>query len=216
MSTTHPVQAARDAIAATLHDQLARLDVAAQRHDSQALRSLAALRRGAGRRFGDPYASPELMRLVGKRILLEEPFRDSPRIARTLDDAVAVAALVARSRPVVRRSREGRGSLGRDLRGLLVDRRAENVEAQLTLLLGAAREDLPRHLRRTIALLGSDRLGLDVEQLVLDLGAWERDDREVQRRWAFHFWIPDHVPAAAASDRQPEPTLTTDLQPETT
>ncbi|MGE4427074.1 MAG: type I-E CRISPR-associated protein Cse2/CasB [Solirubrobacteraceae bacterium] len=226
-STARPSPFIRDAVADALHEQLVRLDRAAERHDSNALRSLASLRRGGGRPFGDRDASPELMRLVGRHIDLESPFRMSDEISRTLDDALVVAALVAQGRPYVRRAKRGGGSLGRDLRALTTVRRPENVEDLLGLLLGASRDELPRHLRRTVALLGAHRLGLDVAQLVRDLGAWDRDDHEVQRRWAFHFWVPAGTgdprasdagdPSGGLADHDPmtttDPTTETDQEP---
>ncbi|MCK9250732.1 MAG: type I-E CRISPR-associated protein Cse2/CasB [Solirubrobacteraceae bacterium] len=214
MSIPDTSQSVRAAVADALHDQLAHLDAAAQYHRSDALRTLAQLRRGVGRRFGDPDASPALMRLIGQHIDLGSASRLTDETSKTLDDALAVAALVARApRPLVRRTKRGGASLGRDLRALTSVRRPENVEALMQTLLGSGREALPRHLRRTIALLGADRLGLDVAQLVRDLGAWQREDRAVQRRWAFHFWLPSGTGDPDASDTESIEPTTDDQEP---
>ena len=55
-------------------------------------------------------------------------------------------------------------------------------------LLNARREDLPDGLRRIVALCKAHDVEIDWGQLLDDLRRWDRDDREVQRRWAAAFW----------------------------
>jgi CRISPR system Cascade subunit CasB len=71
--------------------------------------------------------------------------------------------------------------------------------------------------RRFVALLAADRgdllrqhaIPVNWLQLLRDLGAWERPDRDVQRRWARSFWgstmsLPEDRTGPVATSHEPE------------
>jgi CRISPR system Cascade subunit CasB len=62
------------------------------------------------------------------------------------------------------------------------------VERRFVALLAADRDDVDAHLRAAVGLLRQHDVPVNWLQLLRDLGAWERPDRDVQRRWARSFW----------------------------
>lgn len=189
--------AARRSVAAQLESALRRMQQGAAVHEPRALARRAALRQGVSAPFGGvPAADAALSGLLRfSSDVTEELPELTPHLGRLLDDALTVASLVAMTKVVVRDARDGeaspprRGSLGRDLRPLKTTRESSAAEDLMIALLGASHEELRRHLRRAIALLASDGHHLDVRALVGDLGDWEREDRWVQKRWAYDFWF---------------------------
>ncbi|RJQ05536.1 MAG: type I-E CRISPR-associated protein Cse2/CasB [Bacillota bacterium] len=70
-----------------------------------------------------------------------------------------------------------------------VDRDAEAaVERRFVTLLDTRSEDLPQALRQAVGLLRSRGVAINWTQLLADLECWDRETREVQRRWARAFW----------------------------
>lgn len=198
MTAVHTSTPPRAAVARRLATDLRKLGESARKHEPWALRELAALRRGAARRFGnEPEAAAALLRIITPAITRDgaPPVLD-PALSRLLDDAMLVASLVALARPRVAggepegTERPRRGSFGRDFAAVRPPRRpdAEPDDALMRAILGAQRDDLAFHLRRAVTLLGNEGGSLDVDALVCDLGRWEAEDRAVQRRWAYDFY----------------------------
>lgn len=199
-----PRPSLRVSVAGQLHHRLQDVQVRAVRHEPAALRVLADLRRGGGRSFGQaPAADAALLRLVALPAGEDgAPPPLTPRLGALLDDALLVASLVALARTPVRgRDSARHSSFGLDLRPLRQTRESA-AERLATALLGAAREDLPSHLRRAMTLLGSDGLSVDAAALVRDLGEWSTDGQPVHKRWAYHFW--SRSAAAAQTSTNPE------------
>lgn len=191
--------APRPAVAHQLHEALRAMQGGAARHEPRALARRAALRRGAGRPFGETAAADaallNILRLPAGADGGPPPL--TPALGRLLDDALVIASLVASSGVQVRSlparqddSRAARPprSFGHDLRPLTGSRDTTVADDLLRALLSADVTELPRHMRRTFALLASDGHSVDVDVLILDLGRWEDEDRRVQKRWAYDFW----------------------------
>jgi CRISPR type I-E-associated protein CasB/Cse2 len=62
------------------------------------------------------------------------------------------------------------------------------TEKRLVTLLNCHQDDLPDHLRHTIGLLKSKEIPINWLQLLNDVQNWQRESRDVQRRWARQFW----------------------------
>ncbi len=92
-------------------------------------------------------------------------------------------------------------NMGASLRAL-VDREAaegghrdddeKRVEKRLVALLNCHRDDLPEHLRHVISLLKAKDIPVNWLQLLNDIQKWQRESRDVQRRWARQFWRNFH------------------------
>ncbi len=88
-------------------------------------------------------------------------------------------------------------NMGASLRAL-VDREAaedgnrddaeKRVEKRLVALLNCHQDDLPGHLRHIIGLLKSKEIPVNWLRLLSDIQYWQRESRDVQRRWARQFW----------------------------
>lgn len=201
----------RAAVAWRLATELRRLGESARKHEPWALRELAALRRGAARRFGDePEAAAALLRIITPVITRDgAPPALDWALSRLLDDAILVASLVALARPRVVGGETGttghhsRGSFGRDFAAVRPGRRSDSEpdDVLMRAILGAQRDDLAFHLRRAVTLLGDKDGSLDVDALVRDLGRWEAEDRAVQRRWAYDFYVA-HEPDTPQSQER--------------
>lgn len=184
----------RRAAAKPLAKALQDMQRGAVRANPAALRRRAALRRAVDGRFGThPEADGELLRMLPLPKTQDGELPPLDRwLERSLDDASLIAGLVAATGIPVRIRETSqdprRSSLGRGLRGLLKTRPERSVDSLLTALLRADRERLARPLRRALTLMADDELPLDVAALFEDLGFWDRDNRTVQRRWAYHFW----------------------------
>ena len=64
---------------------------------------------------------------------------------------------------------------------------SENVERRFATLIDSHPDDLPVRLRHAVALLRSQDVPINWEQLLRDLLRWGADHRPVQRRWARRF-----------------------------
>ena len=143
--------------------------------------ALAALRRGLGKRPGE---APEMFPVL---IPLLPPGRLWP-----WDETCAytIAALFAMHPAVWRGAEEGRWrrNLGASMRRLREATDSEGPERRMVALLNSDGDDLPEHLRGIVALLRSADVPVDWTQLTHDLLRWNRESREVQRRWATAYW----------------------------
>ncbi len=171
--------------------------------------ALAALRRGLGKAPGDdlkmlPYIVPILPAHLGPR---EEP------------PYYLTASLFALY-PVAWPGGTKRQTFGASMRSLALDQGAARgganskegddeqsggrldkpVERRFVALLNAddEGESFATHLRHAVSLLKSSDTRIDWVQLLLDLGAWGRTSRPVQRRWAQDFWSPQWTDATPA------------------
>lgn len=79
----------------------------------------------------------------------------------------------------------GRGNLGAVFRRLEAN---ESRERRFVALLNSRLEDLPHRLRQAVSLARSKNQAIDYERLLRDLLRWEREDRQIQHRWARAFW----------------------------
>jgi len=156
--------------------------------------ALAALRRGLGKA---PGTAREMDRYVLPYLLQDTDMHPAVREAQE-NACYLVGALfaywhqgkdnLAETLPV---------NLGDSLR-FLVDREAaesgnredaeKRVEKRLVALLNCHRDDLPNHLRHTIALLKSKEIPVNWTQLLWDVHNWQHESRKVQRDWARNFW----------------------------
>ena len=64
----------------------------------------------------------------------------------------------------------------------------KRVEKRLVALLNCHQDDLPDHLRHVISLLKAKDIFINWLQLLNDVQNWQRESRDVQRRWARQFW----------------------------
>lgn len=158
-----------DQFAAFLHGLAEREDRAA----------LAALRRGLGKRPGEaPEMFPYLVPWVSEASAHDEA------------DLYLTASLFALHPASWTGDEDGRHrrNLGASLARLRAATQSEGAERRFVALLNTRREDLQDGLRRIVALCKAHDVAIDWAQLIADLRRWERDDRQVQRRWAAAFW----------------------------
>jgi hypothetical protein len=68
----------------------------------------------------------------------------------------------------------------------------ESADRQFAVLLVAPRDALPRLLRHAIGTLATHAVPVDWIALLVDLAAWDADDRHIQRAWAYdYYWQSD-------------------------
>ncbi|MGH2966461.1 MAG: type I-E CRISPR-associated protein Cse2/CasB [Solirubrobacterales bacterium] len=152
---------------------VARLERLVERGDRG---TLAALRRGLGDRGG----GFETLLALG-RLLPEEVSEHDERTFTRL------GALFASTTGGHRTRGQPPGDLGASLGRLVAIRSEASVRPRFLALVGTAETDLDPHLRRVVALLDSDGIGIDWAQLLHDLRAWNHPERVVQRRWSRSF-----------------------------
>jgi CRISPR system Cascade subunit CasB len=141
------------------------------------LQALAVLRRSLARAPGEDFAA---YRYIGAFL---------PEDDRRLRVLCLVAGLFAASKPDDVEYPSAR-SLGKSLSLLCArDASARNgIERRVAALLNSHLDDLPEHLRHTVARLTTAGERIDWLSLCEDLQFWESQDRWVQRRWAKDFW----------------------------
>lgn len=89
-------------------------------------------------------------------------------------------------------SEEESSNFGSSVSELAEKSDSKSIEARFVALLNSHVDDLPNHLRQMIGLLKSKEVRVNWLQLLRDIHSWDRDDREVQRRWAKAFrWQQD-------------------------
>jgi CRISPR system Cascade subunit CasB len=68
----------------------------------------------------------------------------------------------------------------------------KRTEKRLVALMNSHLDDLPKHLQHIVSLLKSKDIPINWSQLLSDVQNWQREDREIQRRWARGFWKISH------------------------
>jgi CRISPR system Cascade subunit CasB len=156
--------------------------------------ALAALRRGLGK---PPGTAREMDRHVLPYLPPESGLPASPR-EKQENAYYLVGALFAywhQGKDSMAKNQSG--NMGASLRALVDkevvdggdrDDAEKRVEKRLVALLNCHRDDLPEHLRHTIGLLKSQEIPINWLQLLNDVQNWQRESRDVQRRWARQFW----------------------------
>lgn len=146
------------------------------------LGTLAFLRRGLGRSFGesaqrDGWVLDTLQKSQGSEADGFD-FADAD-----LDWACCVASLFASHRI----STQDRFASA--FRNLWKEQdEAATIARRFAVLLECDARDLPTHLRHAVSLLKTHETGLDWANLLFDLTRWNDPDRRVHRRWSRDFW----------------------------
>jgi CRISPR system Cascade subunit CasB len=141
--------------------------------------SLAALRRGLGKRPGEsPEMYPHVMRFEPKPWEEESYFLVASLFALWHQGSLSGAI------------GSTRGSIGESFRRVQDQSDSESIERRFVALLNAHREDLPEHLRHAVSLMRSAKhpVSINWDRLLGDLRNWDDERRNVQRRWARDFW----------------------------
>lgn len=76
------------------------------------------------------------------------------------------------------------GSFGKSFRLARTDLNKPGLDRRFARLLDADLEDLPFHLRQSVARLTSEWLPIDWAQLTNDILRWDHPQRYIQRNWA--------------------------------
>jgi CRISPR type I-E-associated protein CasB/Cse2 len=144
------------------------------------LGTLACLRRGLGKAFGEDG------RRDGWVLSALDACRDANGADYTdtdLDWACCTASLFASHRIVAS------DRFAAAFRHLWKEQdEAASVARRFALLLESDSRDLPTHFRHAVSLLKTHEIGLDWAILLFDLTRWNDPDRRVQRRWSRDFW----------------------------
>jgi len=153
-------------------------------------------------------------------------FRDVPSERRfsacfycTLDCAAIVAALfsswhqgkseyIADAPPSFGASFKAMADDERRRSGLKPDDPVPNVERRFAVLLDSHPDDLPKRLRQAVSMLRSKDIAINWVQLLNDLLYWNTENRNVQRRWARHFWAPRGAGETPATDSKVDAVVT--------
>ena len=170
---------------------LARLTSPEDANRKPDLGTLAHLRRGLGKDFGQhsPRDGWVLHTLDG---LSEGEPKIESWSDRDLEWACVVASLFADHRGT---SRDQFGVAYRKLWHIRSE--ATSVVRRFTTLIDADEQDLGTHLRHAVRLLKANDISLDWGALLYDLVRWHDPDRRVQRRWCRDFWLdalPNRTP----------------------
>jgi CRISPR system Cascade subunit CasB len=160
--------------------------------------ALAALRRGLGK---PPGGAPEMFPYVIPHTQGLSAWRE--------DHFLLVAALFA-LHPVS--TPEGNiGDTFADVRRRRGAAEAEDsLEKRFVALLNCHGDDLPNHLRHTVALARTAEVPVNWGRLLADLGAWDHPGRYVQRDWARSYWRPHTREARPEADAEPSNTTAQD------
>lgn len=154
----------------------------AQLENSKDRATLAELRRGRGKAFGeaprrDGWVLSQLSRLGRAN------FADDWEV----NHVCLIASLFAEhSAP------QGRGNLGTAFRRMLRSPGAseEAIERRFHTLLDSDSDDLPGRLRYAVSLLKSKEVPINWAQVLADVCHWDWPSRSVQKAWSREFWAP--------------------------
>ncbi len=139
--------------------------------------ALAKLRRGLGKQPGE---AMEVYSLIGNFA------------ANTKSKAEEMALYTVATLFGLYPSDSSGSNFGSSVSELAEKSDSKSIEARFVALLNTHVDDLPNHLRQMIGLLKSKEVRINWLQLLKDINSWDRDDREVQRRWAKEFsWQQD-------------------------
>ncbi|MEW6212340.1 MAG: type I-E CRISPR-associated protein Cse2/CasB [Acidobacteriota bacterium] len=142
--------------------------------------SLAALRRGLGKKPGEAAESHPL-------ILPRIPANAS----RWDEDAYYLAGSLFALHQIdwpASEDEDQRTNLGASFARLGRVVESESIEKRFVALLNCHEDDLPDHLRHAVSLLKSKEIPIDWARLLRDVRRWNNEDRWVQREWARAFW----------------------------
>jgi CRISPR type I-E-associated protein CasB/Cse2 len=141
---------------------------------------LAHLRRGLGK---PPGHAPEMFPYV-------VPFL-SRSIEPAEEDAYYLVASLFAHYPDHRDKIESMGDTFKRIAGKSSD--SKGPEQRFVSMLNAHKDDLPKHLRHAVSLAKSYDAGVNYEKLLFDIIHWERESRDIQKKWARHFWSDKKV-----------------------
>lgn len=162
------------------------------RHGGTARKILAEVRRGARNSLHSSYDFARVAPHIGP--YLSDKMTDADEWLSVIGALYAAAyANVPQINGV---------SLGKSLRLLRdSDKGNDSLEARFMALLNSREENLPGHLRQLIGLLDSAQkgIGLDWFQLLDNVQAWNRSQREIQKRWLRDFYRADRRDDALTS-----------------
>ena len=136
--------------------------------------------------------------LVGALFALYSTYRPTIRLISQRGRAPSSSSVTATAAPST--------SFGATWRRLTELPLRESADRQFAVLLVAPRDALPRLLRHAIGTLATHAVPVDWIALLVDLAAWDANDRHIQRAWAHdYYWQSDDplisaLRAASASD----------------
>ncbi len=143
----------------------------AQLRENEDNAALAQLRRGLGKRWGDPRMYPHVLPWVGEN-------------REAIERGLLVASLFALHPEPAPQER----SMGAVFHNMLDGSNQKSLERRFSALLAASREDVGGHLRHAISLAKSKKVNVDYDRLFQDLKGWSHPERYVQLKWARDFW----------------------------
>lgn len=149
---------------------------------SPARAALARLKRS----LNDDGVAPSALREIGH--LLSQDMKPWD-----IENRLLLAALFAHH------PTQGGNRMGKAMQ-LLRKEGSASLDARISTLIEAPREELAYRLRQMVQLLESKGIGLDWKALLDNLDHWELPDRKVQERWARDCYVP-----FLSSETTPEP-----------
>jgi CRISPR system Cascade subunit CasB len=149
-------------------------------HQQENRAALAMLRRGLGKQPGE---AMEVYRIIGNFAATAKGKREA--------DLHTIATLYGLYPSESRAGNQDNSNFGLSVselnKKINARTKSESIEKRFVALLNAHSDDLSDHLRQMVGLLKANKEEINWLQLLNDLNGWERDDREVQRRWAKSF-----------------------------
>jgi CRISPR system Cascade subunit CasB len=139
---------------------------------SSARATIARLKRS----LSDDGVAPSALREIGN-------FLSQDLTPKQMETRLLLAALFAHY------PSSGRNRMGRAMQ-LLRKEGSSSLDARISALIEAPREELPHRLRQMVQILESKDIGLDWYALLADLERWDHPDRFVQLRWARECYVP--------------------------
>jgi CRISPR system Cascade subunit CasB len=165
----------------TLDDEFIRMLESLHAKEDRA--ALAALRRGLGKAPGE---AMEAYSYIARFAASAPPREHAFHLVATLFGLYPSE------------SRRGEGWMKTNMDG-------EGAERRFVALLNSHADELADHLRHIVSLLKSKEVSINWRQLLNDIRWWDRDDRDVQRKWAKAFWGEDRGEPLNSKDAAPTP-----------
>ena len=72
-----------------------------------------------------------------------------------------------------------------------IESRANSLDRRFEALLDSDREQLPFRLRQAVRLANASKIGINWQQLLLDVINWEQAERRTQLQWARSYFAHD-------------------------
>jgi CRISPR type I-E-associated protein CasB/Cse2 len=130
------------------------------------------------------------------------PFLPVPPSKRAEDASILVALLFG-SHP-----KPGSVAFAAGMRVASDRRGSKSIEARMAALIATPFDDLPRQLRRAVALVAGEGVALDWHRLMDDLLRWDAEGEPVQRAWARAYWGAHETRTTTdTNETTKEPTL---------